>query len=77
MNGVWIDLRNHEQVRWWNKIGFKLVKCLAYDTIVETDTNKKVGYIVILKGLFKNYVIKKSNSFIEGPTVRVSIDMEK
>lgn len=75
-NGIWIDLQNIEQVRWWNKVGHKLVKVVAYNTLVETATDKPVGYVVILKGLFKNYVIKKNNKFISGPTVRAVIDVE-
>lgn len=75
-NGIWIDLENIEQVRWWNKIGHKLVRVAAYNTLVEADTNKPVGYVVILKGLFKNYVIKKNNAFITEPKVRAIIDVE-
>lgn len=76
-NAIWIDLRNKEQVRWWNKTAHKLIRVVAYDTIVETATNKPVGYLVAIKGLFKNYIIKKNKTFIKKPTVTTIIEMKK
>lgn len=63
--GIFVDLKNKEQVNWWNKIGNKLVKVVRYDTIVETATNKPVGVLFALKGPFAGYVIKKNNSFLK------------
>ena len=65
LNSIFIDLANKEQVNWWNKWGNKLVKTVRYDTIVETATNKPVGVIFMIEGLFRKYVIMKNNQFIK------------
>lgn len=70
-NGIFIDLRNEKQVEWWNHTAHKLVKVVKYETLVETATGKPVGYLVILKGLFKNYVIKKNKKFIKNAVTAV------
>lgn len=64
-NSIYIDLKNGEQIKWWNTIGRRLVKVVRYSTVVETATSKPVGVVIMLKGLFSDYVIKKNNSFIE------------
>lgn len=64
-NGIFIDLKNKEQVEWWNNVGRMLVKVARYDTIVETATNKPVGVLFMVKGLLSGYVIKKNNSFMK------------
>lgn len=62
--GMYIDLDNIEQVRWFNKTSGKLFRVTHYDKIVETSTNKTVGFCMTIKSLFSNYVIKKNNSFL-------------
>lgn len=68
---VFIDYSNKEQVKWWNKIGGRLVKARLYDTIVETATDKPVGIIVVITGIFAKYVINKMNSFHKETTEMV------
>ena len=66
-NSIYIDLRNKEQVDWWINVASKTVKVVCYNDIVETATNKKVGVILMIKGLFKNKVIKENLKFINNP----------
>lgn len=66
-NAIFIDLRNVEHVKWWNKIASKLVKVVEYNSIVETATGKPIGYIFVIKGLFKNFIIKENISFLKDP----------
>lgn len=75
-NGIFIDLTNKEQVNWWNKIGSKLVRTVRYDEIVETATNKPVGVMMQLSGMFKDYVIKKNNSFLMN-TISMCIEIKE
>lgn len=75
-NAIFIDLRNIEQVRWWNKTAHKLVRVVRYETIVETATNKPVGYVVAIKSLFRKYVIKKNMTFLKDPK-KVIITIKK
>lgn len=65
--GIYIDLNNIEQVRWFNKIGHKLIKVVRYDSIVETATNETVGYIVTFKSLLSAYVIGRNKKFLNNP----------
>lgn len=64
---IYIDINNIEQVRWFNKIGHKLIKVVRYDTIVETATNETVGYIVSFKSLLSMYVTSKNKKFLVNP----------
>ena len=64
VNSIFIDLRNDEQVKWWNEVGSKLVRVVRYNTIVETATDKPVGYIFMIKGLLKGQIIKKNSKFL-------------
>lgn len=74
ISGICIDLRNKEQVKWWNKVGSKLVRVVRYTPIVETATNKEVAYIFDIRGLFKEFVIKKNLEFINNPkTVIINV----
>lgn len=66
-NSIYIDLRNKEQVDWWINVAGKMVKVVAHSDIVETATNKKVGVIIMIKGLLKNKVIKENLKFISDP----------
>ena len=75
-NSIFIDLRNKEQVEWFNKVGHKLIKCTNYTSIVETATDKTVGYIVQFRSLFRNYVIKKNATFLKDPK-KVVITVKK
>ena len=59
--GIFIDLKNEEQVKWWNEYASKLVRVVRYDTIVETATNKPVGVLFALEGSLKNEIIKENN----------------
>lgn len=68
---IYIDLNNIEQVRWFNKIGHKLIKVVRYDSIVETATNETVGYIVAFKSLLSAYVIGKNKKFLDNPVTAV------
>ena len=63
-NVIWIDLRNKDQVDWWNNVASKMVKVVSYNTIVETATNKLVGVLFMIKGLYKNKVVKENLKFI-------------
>lgn len=69
--GIWIDYSNKEQVAWWNNVASKLVRVVAYSTVVEAATNKPVGIMMNLAGLFKNYVIKENEKFIKDPVTAV------
>lgn len=75
-NSIFIDLRNIEHVRWFNRIGHKLIRCTRYTSIVETATNETIGYIVEFKSLFKKYVIKKNATFLKDPK-KVIITLKK
>ena len=70
-NYICIDLKNIEQVRWWNKTGHKFAKVVDYNTIVETATNKPIAYICELKGPFVKWVVKQNNKFIEDAVTTV------
>ena len=70
--GIYIDLDNREQVEWFNKVGHKLIKVTSYNEIIETATNKLVGYCVSFTSLVPGYVIKKNNSFL-GPNLKEMI----
>lgn len=70
-NAIYIDLNNKEQVSWFNKVASKLIKVVQYDTIVETTTDKKVGYIICFKSLFSKYVINKNTRFLNNPVTAV------
>mgnify|MGYP003301850742 CR=1 FL=1 len=76
LNGIYIDLKNKEQVEWWNNTASKMVKVKHYDTIVETATNKPVGVLLALGGIRKNKVIKENHKFIKNP-VRHVFNKEK
>ena len=62
--GIYIDLNNKEQVEWFNKTANKLIKVDHYNEIIETSTNKVVGYCMTFTSLFSSYIIKKNNSFL-------------
>ena len=66
-NCIFIDLRNSEQVKWWNNTARKLVKAVRYDTIVETATKKPVGVIFTIKGLHKHKIINENIKFLNNP----------
>lgn len=66
-NSIFIDLRNKEQVKWWNEIACKLVKVSYYTYIDETATGKHVGILLKLKGIRKNKIIKENLKFINNP----------
>lgn len=70
--GIYIDLNNKEQVEWFNKVGHKLIKVTNYNEIIETATNKVVGYCMSFTSLVPGYVIKKNNSFL-GPDLKEMI----
>lgn len=70
--GIYIDLNNGKQVEWFNKVGNKLIRVISYNEIIETATNKVVGYCVNFTSLFPGYVIKKNNSFL-GPNLKEMI----
>lgn len=67
MNGIYIDLRNEEQVKWWNEKASKLVKVIRHTYIEETKTGERVGIILVLKGFRKNKIIKENMKFINNP----------
>jgi hypothetical protein len=70
-NGIYIDYNNLKQVNWWNNYASKLVKVVRYNEIVEAATNKPVGVLMQLKGLFADYVIAENDNFIKNPTKMV------
>lgn len=72
-NGIYIDLGNKEQVKWWNEKASKLVKVIRYTYIDETETGKHVGVLLSLKGLHKNKIIRENMKFINNP-VRCRVD---
>ena len=63
-NSIYIDLNNKEHVDWWNNVASKMVRVVNYTELVETATNKKVGVILMIKGILKNKVIKENAKFI-------------
>lgn len=67
MNGIYIDLKNEEQVKWWNEKASKLVKVIRHTYIEETKTRERVGIILVLKGFRKNKIIKENMKFINNP----------
>ena len=64
VNFICIDMRNDEQVNWWNDIASKLVKVVRYDTIVDAATNKLVGVVFTIKGHLADSVIKANTQFL-------------
>lgn len=67
-SGIFIDLRNKEQVEWWNKKASKLVKVENCCKIMETSTRKVVGILLGLKpGIFVNHVVRNNVKFINNP----------
>lgn len=72
-NGIYIDLGNKEQVKWWNEKASKLVKVIRYMYIDETKTGKHVGVLLSLKDLHKNKIIRENMKFINNP-VRCRVD---
>lgn len=62
-NDVYLQIDNIKQIKWWNLLGY-LVKVKHVETIVETKTNKPVGYLVWLhESLLKGFVSKQINKF--------------
>ena len=61
---IFIDRRNREHVRWWNKIGFKLVKTRLITKLADVDSGKEIGYLLEIKGVLKHFVARKNNRFI-------------
>lgn len=74
-NGIYIDYNNQKQVNWWNNYASKLVRVVRYNEIVEAATNKPVGVLMTLKGLFADYVIAENKNFIKNP-VKATIEVE-
>ena len=68
LNSIYLDLSNSKQVEWWNSIS-KFVKVKHYTTMVETATNKTVGYIICPAGILARWIIKKAGSFHRNPTI--------
>lgn len=66
-NSIFIDYRNKEQVKWWNEVASKLVRVCHYTEIVETATNKPVGILLRIGGLFQRKVMKDNLRFIDNP----------
>lgn len=66
-NGIYINLGNKEQVKWWNEKASKLVKVIRYTYIDEIETGKHVGVLLSLKGLHKNKIIRQNMKFINNP----------
>lgn len=64
LNSIFIDCNNKKQVKWWDTIGYKLVKQFGYQEIRETKTGKLVGLIIGISGPLTNYVIKKNRKFL-------------
>lgn len=64
---VFIELRDHKQVHWWNIVSL-FVKVVDRIDVIDDVTNKTVGYIFKITGLFAKYIASKSVSlFIEDP----------
>ena len=76
LNSIFVDCRNAEHVKWWNNVASKLVGVVRYDTIIETATNKPVGYIFMLKGLLAPWVIKKNSKFLEPDAVTTEFKVD-
>lgn len=66
-NGIYIDLRNEEQIKWWNEKASKLIKVIRYTYIEETKTGERVGILIALKGFRKNKIIRENMKFINNP----------
>lgn len=62
---VFIDLRNAAQINWFNGRGQKLAKWVLKYTIVESETNKPVGYLLMPVGLFARKALKEAVNFME------------
>lgn len=75
---IFIDLRNAEQVDWWNNYARKKVKAVMYNEIVETKTNKVIGVLILIRGLFANEIFKENDKFLGKNIVTVtSKELEK
>ena len=60
-NDIYLQIDNVKQIKLWNLLGY-LVKVKHVETLVETKTNKPVGYLVWLnKSLFTKFVSKRIN----------------
>lgn len=60
---VFIGYHNEKQVKWWNSIGRHLVQIHTTDELVDNETNRTIGIILGITGLFSDFVINKINSF--------------
>lgn len=67
-DAIFVNYSNKEQVKWWNKIALsRFVRFEFIDQVVEENTGKIIGAVFAIKGLFKKFVVKKNNSFIQDP----------
>lgn len=62
--GIFIDFKNKEQVKWWNETGRKLVRVVYKVPLIETSTDKVVGAFLSIKGFKVNDVVKKNDEFL-------------
>lgn len=69
LDSIFVDCRNEEHVKWWNEVASKLVRVVKYDVIVETATEKPVGYVFKLSGLLAKWIIKQNNKFLGSDAV--------
>ena len=74
ISSIYIDYSNKEQVKWWNNFASGLVTVTVYNEIIEVATNKPVGRLICLKGVLRNYVINKNNTFLKDPRTVVIKD---
>ena len=60
---IWIDYNNRKQVDWWNKTASNMVSVIEYHEVVHSETNKPVGVIFVIKGIFSGSVVRQNKQF--------------
>lgn len=70
---IFIDKRNAEQVKWWNKLVVrKLVRFRWIDTVIDSVTGEVIGYVFVIKGFLKHFIARKNIKFISNPTTIIA-----
>ena len=64
--GVFIDLRNKDQVRWWNIVNLS-VKVVDRIDVVDKTTRQTVGCMFKITGLLAKKIASENVSFIKNP----------
>lgn len=73
--GVWINLRNGVQVRWWNIVSL-FVKAVDRQDLIEKATGQMVGCLFAITGPFAEFVAwMNTKLFVKNP-VKMEFEVE-